>query len=434
MKAQADAAHPAAAEASVEALRAAIAELRGETESLLLELVRCASLQGHEKSAQDVMERTLRDTLGMRVERWALDESALSGLPGFSPVAWPLSNSECVVGTLDAEDGFARSLIINGHVDVVPVDPPHLWTRPPFEAYTNSEGWLFGRGAGDMKGGIVAAVTALRALQKLGLRPAGRLHFETVPEEENTGNGALACCARGYTADACIIPEPFADVVSTAQCGVMWMTVDLDGKPAHVLDTTAGVSAIQAAYAIFQKLGELEKEMNANKHPAYASVARPINFNLGTISGGNWPSSVASHCSFQVRVGAYPGADLAAMRTDLERRVHEAARELAVAATVRWVGFQSPGFVADTAHPLFPELADAFAQATGRKAKLAPLTCTTDARTFHLYYNIPATCLGPLAQRIHGIDECVSLASVDEVALTYALFIAKWSGLAKLKK
>ena len=283
-----------------------------------------------------------------------------------------------------------------------------------------------------MKGGIVGAVIALLALRRLGVRPAGRLHFETVPEEENTGNGALSCCARGYTADACVIPEPFGDCISVAQCGVMWMTVTLDGKPAHVLDTTAGVSAIQAAYAIFERLREMEARMNTEKHPVYATVARPINFNLGTISGGNWPSSVASFCTFQVRVGLYPGADMAAMRASLEEAVAAHARELAVAARVSWVGFQAEGFVADSQHPLFAHLTAAFAAATGRPPVLAPLTCTTDARAFHLYYGIPATCMGPLAQRIHGIDECVSLASVEEVAVTYALFIAQWSGLAKI--
>jgi acetylornithine deacetylase len=415
----------------VEQVREAVASLREHMQELLLEVVRCPSLQGKERSAQDVMERVLRDELHMKTDRWALDEKQLSQLKGFSPVAWSMAQSECVVGTYDAVDPAARSLIINGHVDVVPVDPPHLWTREPFDAYVK-EGWLYGRGSGDMKGGIVGAVVGLLALRKLGLRPAGRLHFETVPEEENTGNGALSCCARGYTADACVIPEPFGDTISIAQCGVMWMTVTLDGKPAHVLDTTAGVSAIQAAYAIFEKLRESEVRLNGEKHPAYAGVARPINYNLGTISGGNWPSSVASYCTFQVRVGLYPGADMAATRAQLEQVVQTRAAELAVKARVAWVGFQAEGFVADSKGPLFSELSAAFATATGRQPVLAPLTCTTDARAFHLYYGIPATCLGPLAQRIHGIDECVSLASVEEVAVTYALFIAQWCGLAKI--
>ena len=120
---------------SVEAVREAVGSLREHLQELLLELVRCPSLQGKERSAQDVMERVLRDELQMKTDRWALDEKQLSQLKGFSPVAWSLEQSECVVGTYEAVDPTARSLIINGHVDVVPVDPPHLWTREPFDAY-----------------------------------------------------------------------------------------------------------------------------------------------------------------------------------------------------------------------------------------------------------------------------------------------------------
>lgn len=172
--------------------------------------------------------------------------------------------------------------------------------------------------------------------------------------------------------------------------------------------------------------------MNQQKHPAYAAHERPINFNLGMIEGGNWPSSVASHCKFKVRVGAYPGMDLKAFRAQLEQTVTSRASELGIKAKVEWFGFQSEGYVADAAHPLFSEMCNAFKEATGREAKRVMLTATTDCRTFHLYYNIPATCLGPRAERIHGIDECVDLKSMEEVAITYALFIQKWCGLVKL--
>lgn len=277
-------------------------------------------------------------------------------------------------------------------------------------------------------------MAALMALRKLGYRPAGRLHFQTVPEEENTGNGAVSCCARGYTADACIIPEPFHDTLTTGQVGVMWMTISLDGKPAHVLDTTAGLSAIQAAYAIFETLRESEVKLNADKHPLFAHVARPINYNLGTIQGGNWPSSVASYATCQVRLGVYPGADMAATRADMERVVTARAAQLGVRAQVSWVGFQAEGYVADTSHALFTELGAAFAEATGRQAVLAPLTCTTDCRAYKLYRGIEATCLGPKAQRIHGIDECVDLNSMDEVARAYALFIVRWCGVVPISQ
>merc|ERR1711991_46735 len=90
----------------------------------------------------------------MKIDRWRMSEEVIRNQRGFSPVPWPVDQSECVVGTLDAVDQTAASLIINGHVDVVPVKPVNSWTRSPFELW-EKDGWLYGRGAGDMKGGIV---------------------------------------------------------------------------------------------------------------------------------------------------------------------------------------------------------------------------------------------------------------------------------------
>ena len=80
-----------------------------------------------------------------------------------------------------------------------------MWSNDPFKSY-EKDGRIYGRGSGDMKAGVVCFVMALKGLQKLGFNPASRVHFESVIEEECSGNGTLACCKRGYTADACIIP------------------------------------------------------------------------------------------------------------------------------------------------------------------------------------------------------------------------------------
>lgn len=284
-----------------------------------------------------------------------------------------------------------------------------------------------------MKGGVIAAFIALLAIKNAGYRPKGRLHFETVPEEENSGNGALACCIKGYKADACIIPEPFGDVITVGQVGVMWLTVHLDGKPAHVLDTTAGINAIEGAYAIVSVLKEEFETMNSadKKHPAFKDITRPINVNLGIIQGGNWASSVPAYCKFDVRVGFYPDTDLKAMREKVEKIILEEAKKINMGCKIVWEGFQSEGYVADMKNALFEELAASFKRSTEREAQMNLLTCTTDARSFHLYYNTPATCLGPKAQRIHGVDECVEMKSVMEIAKTYAHFISKWCGLEK---
>ena len=136
-----------------------------------------------------------------------------------------------------------KSLIFNGHVDVVPTGPVDLWTHAPFDPVVEG-GWLYGRGCGDMKAGVVAMVYAFKALQHMGLQPASEVQFHSVIDEECTGNGALAALGRGYRADACVIPEPFPFVM-TAQLGVLWLHIECTGRPGHVLDTSKGVNAIE---------------------------------------------------------------------------------------------------------------------------------------------------------------------------------------------
>ena len=117
-----------------------------------------------------------------------------------------------------------RSLILNGHVDVVPTGPLEMWTRPPFEPCIDG-GWLYGRGGADMKAGLCANVFALDALRRLGLQPAGTVHVQSVTEEECTGNGALSALVRGYRADAALIPEPEENMLVRANVGVIWFRV-----------------------------------------------------------------------------------------------------------------------------------------------------------------------------------------------------------------
>ena len=90
---------------------------------------------------------------------------------------------------------------------------------------------MYGRGAGDMKAGLIGNVFALRALAALGFKPAADVYQQSVVEEECTGNGALACLQRGYRADAALIPEPSAGVLTVAQVGVMWFQVKVTGHP-----------------------------------------------------------------------------------------------------------------------------------------------------------------------------------------------------------
>lgn len=144
---------------------------------------------------QDIMAGVF-GSLGLTVDRFEVDLDAISHLPGFSPPLVNYSGRENVVG-ISRPTGTAkgRSLILNGHIDVVPPGNESAWTNPPFQPVVR-DGRLYGRGAGDMKAGIVAYVAAMRALARLGYRPAADVFLQSVIEEECTGNGALACLHR----------------------------------------------------------------------------------------------------------------------------------------------------------------------------------------------------------------------------------------------
>ena len=282
-----------------------------EQVSFLTELVSHPSTRGNEQSAQRFMAEQLTER-GFETDVWQIDVEDIAGLPGFSPVIGNYDDAVNVVGIHRNPSGKGRSLILNGHIDVVPTGPLDMWDAPPFEPVVNG-GWMVGRGAGDMKGGVVANLFALDALRDAGARPAAEVFFQAVVEEECTGNGALACLQRGYRADAAIIPEPFNEQLIAAQIGVIWMQVHLRGIPVHVLEAGSGFSAIEAAIPLIAALRELELRWNAaDKHPAYERVEHPLNLNIGRIEGGDWASSVPAWCCFDVRMAVYPGQDRSA--------------------------------------------------------------------------------------------------------------------------
>lgn len=404
----------------------------------LSRLVAAASLSGAETPASEVAEALLAD-LGLQSERIALHAKALEQLPLYSPACCADGGRYNLLAVHEGAGG--RSVLFNGHLDVVPPGPEEMWRRPPFEPALE-DGWLYGRGAGDMKGGIVCALAAFKALRELGVQPAGRVGFNWVLEEECTGNGALASVValreaiardRLNSFDAVLIPEPLGEHLISAQVGVFWMQVTLTGRPSHAAYMTQGADPIAAAHAVMQDLRELEAEWNRpeNRHPAYREHAHPINFNLGRIEGGEWTSSVPCRCTLNVRIGFYPGMDVSEAKRQVAARVHATVERLGgnVQAAIGYEGFHAPGCVFDLDTPAMLALAEAHRQVYGEPPARAATTATTDARHFHLMLGAPVTCYGPLSRDIHGIDETVSIASMVRIATSFALFLRDWCGL-----
>ncbi len=406
--------------------------------AFLSELTGLASTRGAEAAAQAAMAAAYRDR-GYETDSWTIDHRDIMHLPGYSPVLAPYDNAVNVVGISRPQATRGRSLILNGHIDVVPAGPEAMWSRPPFSGAVDGD-WLYGRGAGDMKAGLTANLFALDALAALGLRPAAPCYLQSVVEEECTGNGALACLQRGYRAAAAIIPEPFNEQLVKAQVGVLWLQVRLKGLPAHVAYAGAGVNAIEAMIPLIAALRALEQRLNdpARRPPEFAAIAHPINLNIGRIEGGDWPSSVPAWATLDLRIALYPGADLDAAEAELRACILAAAAQSEflranppeiVNHGFRAAGYSLAGDDSPGAREAVATLARAHAEVNATPLEQIAITATTDARVLAIYGDTPSLVYGPLAERIHGYDERVSLASLRRVTRVIALFVADWCGL-----
>ncbi len=396
------------------------------------------STRGNESPAQQFMAEQLR-ARDYPVDSWTIEVADISGLPGFSPLEGDYDNALNVVGTHRSRSAQGKSLILNGHIDVVPTGPLEMWDAPPFEPRCE-DGWMYARGAGDMKAGLVANLFALDALAATGHRPGADVYLQSVVEEECTGNGALACLQRGYRADAVLIPEPFDEQLVNAQVGVLWFQVHITGVPVHVATAGTGANAIEAAIPLIAALHDLEASWNMSqrRHPHFAATEHPLNLNIGRIEGGDWASSVPAWCRFEARMGVFPGQDVDQAQASIERCILEAAATDAflrdASPRVTFHGFRAEGYaLADDARPqtarAVASLEGAHRAVTGSALTRCPITATTDARFFGLYAHTPALVYGPTAEAIHGFNERVNLESMRRVTQTIALFVADWCGL-----
>src|ERR1700750_3312832 len=214
------------------------------------DFVAIPSTRGAEGPCQDMIGDLLRER-GYEVDDWRLDVDDLKDLRGFGPIEHDFSRARTVVGTYRPATNAGKSLILQGHCDVVPAGPLDMWETPPFTA-TVKNGRMYGRGACDMKSGTIGALYALDAIKSAGLKPTARIHFQSVIEEESTGVGALSPLPRGYLDDACFIPEPTDCRMVRSQVGVIWFRLRVRGFPVHVFEAGSGANAIMAAYHLIQ--------------------------------------------------------------------------------------------------------------------------------------------------------------------------------------
>ncbi|QRM32200.1 ArgE/DapE family deacylase [Microvirga sp. VF16] len=424
-------------EADQDRILAAVDEAFETQIAFLSDLVRCVSLRGQEADVQSRVEAALLER-GYDVSRQTIDPTLIGRHPAFSPATVSYENSWNVIAVQNPAITEGRSLILNAHVDIVPTGDPKRWQDPPFEA-TRDDDWLYGRGSGDMKAGLSAAIFALDAIRAAGLELTAPVQIHSVVEEEITGNGAAMAVASGLTADVVLIPEPTDEKLVRANSGVIKFAITLHGTPAHPREVSGGVSAIEAAMRLIEHLRQLEARWNEEGaiQPFFHNVENPAALTIGTINGGEWIASVPSCCRFEGRIGFYPGDDPHERVRELEAFVARIAVDDPLiqrcpAPIVEWVGVVHAGYTLAPGSDAEGILAEAHAAAhapNGPALNSYVMACYLDAAVYAVHAGIPSLVYGPIAENIHAIDERVSLASLRRVTKTIALFAATWCGV-----
>ncbi|WP_377845615.1 ArgE/DapE family deacylase [Bosea sp. UC22_33] len=413
----------------------AVDDLFEKQVAFLGELVGFRTLRNEEAEAQSVLEAALIER-GYAVTRFRTDAARIGRHPAFSPATVGYDSSWNVVGRKDAGGRGGRSLAFNSHMDVVPAGSASRWTSPPFKPRRDGD-WLYGRGAGDMKGGLVASIFALDAIAQAGLSLRGDVQIQSVVEEEITGNGAATAFANGHVADVIVSPEPTDEQLVRANSGVIKFRLTTRGRPAHPREPETGQSAIDLMIRLMGHLRELERRWigEAKDKRWFADIRNPVALTFGTISGGDWIASIPSDCVVEGRIGFYPGEDPKARAAEFEAFVagiqdSEEAFAGGGLVDVEWVGVMHAGYELPEGSPAEASLRAAHRRVQdGAELNAYVMTCYLDAAVFAVHGNIPSLVYGPIAENIHGIDERVSLPSLKRVTKALALFAADWCGV-----
>ncbi len=411
----------------------AVDTLSGEYLQFLADLVRCPTLLGQETEGQELIYRRLVD-LGLETRKWEPDSARMEADPDFVPVERDYAGRPNVAGVLKPTGRRGRSLVLNGHVDVVPLGPLQWWSFDPWGAEVR-DGRMYGRGALDMKSGLVAALLAVAAVRESGARLRGPVRVESVIEEECTGNGMLASRLDSGRVDGAVLTEPTGLQVWTATLGVLWFEVCVRGRPAYVGEPGRHVNAVEKAASLIHRLKPAVVEaLNRDfRHPEYDHRPRPLSLNVGQIEGGDWPSSVALECRFSCRMSFPIGWPPERSQDFAEEQVRRAAGTdpwlIRNPPAIRYNGFRARGWVTPPVSgpsSLVDLLEECHQGVTDRELERDAFPGTADARYFKAELGEQSIYYGPRGGNIHAPDEYVELESVLECARVLSRLVIRW--------
>jgi acetylornithine deacetylase len=412
---------------SREKLLQIVAQNRDNAIGLLREMISIPSVTGDEAAIQKYLANYLAG-LGLEVDMWETNWDELKKHPAYRPVQRGYEGRPNLVATLKGEGG-GRSLLLNGHTDVIPVGQG--WSDDPWSA-TIRDGRIYGRGSADMKSGVASHIMAVELIKAAGLKLKGDVLINVVVDEEVSGHGTLDTVIRGYRADAGISGETSDLAVQPACIGRIWFEIEIAGKPAGIQKRYEGVSGIDLGNKIVKAVQELEdRRVGTVSHPLYPNALDSLPCMIGAFCAGNYPSAFPDSCLLKGSIGTVPGEDHEGVKQSL---VDQVARAAAVdpwmkdhPPVVRFVGYDAQASEIPREHPIVQTVVNSFREVAGRDPEISGRQGAADTRFLNQYANTPTVIFGPGSTSVmHATDEYVAIDDYIVAIKVVALSICDW--------
>jgi acetylornithine deacetylase len=409
-----------------------IDQRRDQAIGFLQKMIAIPSVTGDEAKIQKFLADYLAG-IGLDVDMWETNWEELKKHPAYRPVARGYEGRPNIVARLKGTGG-GRSLLLNGHTDVIPVGGGEGWSDDPWSAIIR-DGRVYGRGSADMKSGVASHIMAVECLLAAGVKPKGDVLLDIVVDEEVSGHGTLDTVIRGYKADAGISGETSGLAVQPACIGRIWFEIEIHGKPAGIQKRYEGISGIELGNKIVKAVNDLEaKRVSTVTHPLYPNALDTLPCMIGSFSAGNYPSAFPANCLLKGSMGTVPGEDHEGVKRSLVEQVARAATEdpwmKLHPPKVRFVGYDAEASEIPREHPIVTTVCKNYKEITGRDPEISGRQGAADTRFLNRYANTPTVIFGPGSTAVmHADDEYVSIDDYMTAIKVMALSICDWCGV-----
>lgn len=409
---------------------------RDDAVEFLRNLVTIPSVTGNEGPIQNHLKEYL-ENMSLEIDMWDMDAEQIQKHPAAAVVTESYEGRPNIVATRKGTGG-GRSLLLNGHTDVIPEGPRESWTDDPWSA-TVRENRIYGRGSSDMKSGVASQILAVQFIEEAGIKLKGDVLLNLVVDEEVSGHGTLDTVLRGYKADAAISGETSTLAVQPACIGRIWFQILIRGKKAGIQTRYDGVNAIDLGYKIKVAIDEHEKHrLNTVSHPLYPDIVTTLPCIVGSFQSGTFPSAFPDTCMLKGSIATVPGEDHNGVKQAFLDHIAK------VAVEDPWMKDHPPeitfgnkfgGLDAEAAdippdHPVVTTLVDCFREVTGKDPEISGRQGAADTRFLINNGDMPTVIFGPGPTAVmHANDEYVDIDDYMTAIKVYALSICDWCGV-----